>query len=606
MGKKLLISKEGLRQALGLKGLVGKCAAGALYGILGIGKLNKVYPYVADLQGHEFSEEVLRRFGISYEVPEDQLGNIPSEGGFLTVSNHPFGGADGLILNAIIGPRRKDFKILTTFLLAKVANLTKWFIPVDNFSKGGTKSITGIRTALSHIASGGALGLFPTGEVSTYQKEGRRTAVTGKKVIEDKPWPENITKLIKNSGLPVIPIFFDGTNTKLFHILGKIHPRLRTVRLVHELTCKNGTLVKVRIGKPIPAAEIAEMDIPSLGEYLRNRTYALEAQCVPSKDAKPGQEMSPIAEPVDPELVRAQMSKLEDKCLFQAGEYKGFLLDATDAPDAMRELYRLREETFRAVGEGTGKPLDTDSFDGHYKHLILWSVPNGEIVGAYRVGYGSKIIPNMGKEGLYTASLLRFGPGSDKVLAHGMELGRSFVALKYQREVLPLKLMLSGLAVAMATDPESFYCVGTVSISDALPDFYKSLAIYFLERDFRLPDADNFATAPNPFQPDFLRVNPEGLLARIPKGDIDAFDRLLGTLSDGKYRLPVLLRKYFSCGAKVACFNVDPSFNNSLDGMIVLDKSDFPVPMMRSLTRPFQKETAEMVFLHFYGTPNPE
>ena len=606
MGKKLLISKEGLLQALGLKGLVGKCVAGALYGILGIGKLNKVYPYVADLQGHEFSEEVLRRFGISYEVPEDQLGNIPSEGGFLTVSNHPFGGADGLILNAIIGPRRKDFKILTTFLLAKVANLTKWFIPVDNFSKGGTKSITGIRTALSHISSGGALGLFPTGEVSTYQKKGRRTAVSGKRVIEDKPWPENITKLIKNSGLPVIPIFFDGTNTKLFHILGKIHPRLRTVRLVHELTCKNGTLVKVRIGKPIPASEIAEMDIPSLGEYLRNRTYALEAQCVSSESNNTVQEMSPIAEPVDPELVRVQMSKLEDKCLFQAGDYKGFLLDATDAPDAMRELYRLREETFRAVGEGTGKPLDTDSFDGHYKHLILWSVPNGEIVGAYRVGYGSKIIPNKGKEGLYTASLLRFGPGSDKVLAHGMELGRSFVALKYQREVLPLKLMLSGLAVAMATDPESFYCVGTVSISDALPDFYKSLAIYFLERDFRLPDADNFATAPNPFQPDFLRVNPEGLLERIPKGDIDAFDRLLGTLSDGKYRLPVLLRKYFSCGAKVACFNVDPSFNNSLDGMIVMDKSDFPVPMMRSLTRPFQKETAEMVFLHFYGTPNPE
>jgi len=548
----------------------------------------------------------LRRFGISYEVPEDQLGNIPSEGGFLTVSNHPFGGADGLILNAIIGPRRKDFKILTTFLLAKVANLTKWFIPVDNFSTGGTKSITGIRTALGHIASGGSLGLFPTGEVSTWQKKGRRTAVSGKRVIEDKPWPENITKLIKNSGLPVIPIFFDGTNTKLFHILGKIHPRLRTVRLVHELTCKNGTLVKVHIGKPIPASEIAEMDIPSLGEYLRNRTYALEAQCVSSDSNNTVQEMSPIAEPVDPELVRAQMSKLEDKCLFQAGEYKGFLLDATDAPDAMRELYRLREETFRQIGEGTGEPQDTDSYDAYYKHLILWSVPNGEIVGAYRVGYGSKIIPNKGKEGLYTASLLRFGLGSDKVLAHGMELGRSFVALKYQREVLPLKLMLSGLAVAMATDPESFYCVGTVSISDALPDFYKSLAIYFLERDFRLPDADNFATAPNPFQPDFLRVNPEGLLARIPKGDIDAFDRLLGTLSDGKYRLPVLLRKYFNCGAKVACFNVDPLFGNCLDAMIVLKASDFPSRMLRSVVRPLPQETQEAVFMHFYGTSNPE
>ena len=606
MGKKLLISKEGLRQALGLKGLGGKCVAGALYGILGIGKLNKVYPYVADLQGNEFSEEVLRRFGISYEVPEDQLGNIPSEGGFLTVSNHPFGGADGLILNAIIGPRRKDFKILTTFLLAKVANLTKWFIPVDNFSKGGTKSITGIRTALSHISSGGALGLFPTGEVSTYQKKGRRTAVSGKRVIEDKPWPENITKLIKNSGLPVIPIFFDGTNTKLFHILGKIHPRLRTVRLVHELTCKNGTLVKVRIGKPIPASEIAEMDIPSLGEYLRNRTYALEAQCVPSKDAKPGQEMSPIAEPVDPELVKAQMGRLEDKEIFQTGDYKAYLIDASDAPDAMRELYRLREETFRAIGEGTGEPLDTDPYDSYYKHLILWNIPNGEIVGAYRFGYGSKILTAKGREGLYTASLVSFGPDSNGILSHCMELGRSFVAPKYQREVLPLKLLLSGLTVAMTKDPESEYLTGTVTISDSLPDLYKSLAFYYLERDFKLPEAERFATPTHPFKPDFIRVNPEELLSGVPKGDIDAFDRLIASISDGKSRLPVLFRKYFSCGAKVACFNVDPLFRDCLDAMIVLKASDFPARLLRSIIRPLAKETQEAVLAHFYGTSNPE
>ncbi|MBR5660228.1 MAG: lysophospholipid acyltransferase family protein [Bacteroidales bacterium] len=612
MNEKVLISKDGLRQALGLKGLVGKCVAGALYRILGIGKLNKVYPYVADLEGPDFSEEVLRRFGISYEVPEEQLGNIPSEGGFLTVSNHPFGGADGLILNAIINSRREDFKILTTFLLAKVSNLTKWFIPVDNFSKGGAKSITGIRTALGHIASGGSLGLFPTGEVSTYQKKGRRTALRqaqgpcGKRVIEDKPWPENISKLIKNSGLPVIPIYFDGTNSRIFHILGMIHPRLRTLRLVRELTCKNGTLVKVRIGKAISASEIAGMDIQTLGNYLRNRTYALEAQCVPEQKESEGIKMTPLIEPVDQDLVRSQMSGLEDKCLFQAGDYKGYLIDASDAPDAMKELYRLREETFRAIGEGTGNPYDTDSYDGHYKHLILWNIPNGEIAGAYRVGFGSRIIPALGKDGLYTASLLRFGPDSDRILPHSMELGRSFLSLKYQREVLPLKLMLSGLAVAMATDPQANYSIGTVSISNALPDFYKSLAIYFLERDFLMENADSFATAPNPFHPDFLRVNPDGLLSKIPKGDIDAFDRLLAAISDGKYRLPVLFRKYFSCGAKVSCFNVDPSFNNCLDGMIVLNKSDFPVGMTRSLVRPLPKETGEMVFRHFYGTLNPE
>lgn len=630
MGKKLLISKEGLRQALGLKGLVGKCVAGALYGILGIGKLNKIYPYVADLQGPEFSEEVLKRFGISYEVPDDQLANIPSEGGFLTVSNHPFGGADGLILNAIINPKRSDFKILTTFLLAQVPNLTKWFIPVDNFSTGGAKSITGIRTALGHIGSGGSLGLFPTGEVSTWQKKERRTAVgpsalrqaqgPGNKaqepikgmVIEDKPWPDNILKLIKNSGLPVVPIYFDGTDSLLFHILGKIHPRLRTVRLVHELTNKRGMTVKVRIGKAIPAAEIAALSVPTLKEYLRNRTYALEAQVLQSGDRPfgsaqgPEKAQEPIADPVDPQIVRSQMERLKDKEVFQSGDYKAYLIDASDAPDAMRELYRLREETYRAVGEGTGQPLDTDPYDTYYKHLILWNIPNEEIVGAYRIGFGTEIVPSKGLDGLYTASLLDFGPASKEILSHGMELGRSFIACKYQREVMPLKLLLAGLAVAMSRDPESIYLTGTVTLSSGMPDLYKSLTVYFLERDFGLPDAESFAKPTHPFKPDFLRVNPEGLLSGVPKGDIDAFDRLIGAISNGEYRLPVLFRKYFSYGAKVACFNVDPLFSDCLDGMIVLKKNDYPEAIMRSLVRSFPKETGEAVLRHFYGANNSE
>ena len=618
MSEKVLISKDGLRKALGLKGLVGKCVAGALYGVLGIGKLNKVYPYVADLEGPEFSEEVLRRFGISYEVPPEQLANIPEEGGFLTVSNHPFGGADGLILNAIINPKRPDFKILTTFLLAQVPNLTKWFIPVDNFSTGGAKSITGIRSALGHIGSGGSLGLFPTGEVSTWQKKERRTAVSGRRVIEDKPWPDNILKLIKNSGLPVVPIYFDGTDSLLFHILGKIHPRLRTIRLVHELTNKRGMTVKVRIGKAIPAAEIAALSIPTLKEYLRNRTYALEAQVLQqggrptvgerSRTTAQGPEKAqePIADPVDPKLIRSQMEGLKDKEIFQSGDYKAYLIEASDAPDAMRELYRLREETFRQIGEGTGEPLDTDSYDAYYKHLILWNIPNGEIAGAYRLGYGSAIIPARGKDGLYTSSLLNFGPDADRILPRSMELGRSFVAPNYQKEVLTLKLLLSGLAVALAKDPAAEYMIGTVSISDSLPNLYKSLAYHYLERDFKLPNAERFATPTNPFKPDYLRVNPDGLLSGIPRGDIDAFDRLLSSISGGKNRLPVLFRKYFSCGAKVACFNVDPLFGNCLDAMIVLKASDFPVRMLRSVVRPLSQETQEDVFMRFYGTSNPE
>ena len=148
--------------------------------------------------------------------------------------------------------------------------------------------------------------------------------------------------------------------------------------------------------------------------------------------------------------------------------------------------------------------------------------------------------------------------------------------------------------------------IGTVTISDSLPDLYKSLTYHYLERDFKLPDAGRFAVPTNPFKPDYLRVNPEGLLSGIPRGDIDAFDRLLSSISGGKNRLPVLFRKYFSCGAKVACFNVDPLFGNCLDAMIVLKASDFPVPLLQSIVRPLPGGTREAVMSHFFPMANPE
>ena len=605
MDKEVLLDRAGLQKALGLKGISGKLVAGMIYRILGLERLNRKYPKVSDLYGPDFSSAVLKEMGISYEILPEQVERIPLEGGFFTVSNHHFGGADGLILNDVVGRRRKDFKILTTFLLAKIPNLTESFIPVDNFSTAGSKSVTGIRHALEHIVSGGPLGLFPAGEVATWQKKRFRTAVQGKRVVEDKPWADNIIRLVRNSGLPVVPVYFDGGNSRLFHLLGRIHPMLRTLRLARELTNKQGTVIKVRIGQPIQASEIAGMHFDDVGRYLRSRCYALESECYPPVKEKSSMPVSELAPPMDPDLVRSQMKGLEHKQLFHTGDYEAYLLDASDAPAVMKELYRLREETFRGVGEGTGNPEDTDSYDSYYKHLILWNVPNGEIVGAYRVGYGSEIYPARGINGFYTSSLLEYGPDAESILPHSMELGRSFIVGKYQREVLPLKLMLSGLTAAVAKDPDARSCIGTVSISNSMPDFYKSLAVHFLERDFRLPQASRFAGPTHPFKPDYLRVDPDDLL-QVPKGDIDALDRLLWSMSGQKYRLPVLLRKYFSCGARVACFNVDPLFFNSLDGMIVLRVDDFPPSALRSIVRPLSKEMQDAVFQHFYGTNRPE
>ena len=601
--KKTVLEVADLQKAMGLKGGLGRLLARWAYKILELDEVNRIHSKYSDFEGPAFSSKVLEEVGVSFEIPQEQLDRIPREGGFITVSNHPFGSIDGMILSTVIGSRRPDYRILTTFLLSLIPSLKDSFIPVDNFSSGGTRSISGIRTALGHIADGHPLGLFPAGEVATWQKGKNRTSLGTDRVTEDIPWAENIIKLIRKSGFPVLPIYFEGENSLSFHRLGKIHPRLRTVRLIHEVFNKRGTVVRVRIGQPIPAAEIAGFDVPALGRYLRSRCYALEAQCVAPVAAATSEKQEPLKKPIPDELIRKELEQVpSDRILLETGDYRAYLLLSSDAPETMKELYRLREETFRAIGEGTGLSEDTDRFDAYYRQMVLWNIPNGEIVGAYRLGFGPEILAaSEGISGFYTSTLFRYGDKGRELLSHSLELGRSFIVQKYQREILPLRLLFAGLAAATIRCPGLEYFAGPVSISNDVPDFYKSLIVRYFERDFILPDAERVAQPTHPFIPDYLRVDPDALL-QLPAGNVDAFDRLLAALSDGKFRLPVLVRKYFSCGARLACFNVDPDFSYSLDGLIFLRYSDFPQNTTRSFLRNFPREDQEAIWRHFYGS----
>ena len=600
-----VLSQAELQESLKLKGFFGRIIAGAAYRFLELKKVNEAHKKCAAYDGPEFSEHLLKEVGVSYVVPPSQLAYIPKEGGFFTISNHHYGAIDGMILSSVVGGIRPDYRILTTFLLSLIPSLRDSFLPVDNLGKDEAKrNVKALRRAIEHISAGGPLGLFPAGEVATWQRKDRRTAVTGKKVVEDKPWAENLIKLIRKSGLPVVPIYFEGGNSNNFHHLGRIHRRLRTVRLIHELFNKQGTVVQVRIGQPISPEEIAGYDVAALGKYLRNRTYALQGQCteaVPTTETV--QETEPVAAPTDPESIRAEIARIADRKLFDMGEYSCYLSGGGDIPATMREIARLREETFRAVGEGTGKALDTDVYDGYFRQMILWNVPNAEIVGAYRIGVGPEILRDYGVQGFYTGSEFRYAPGVEPLLGKCLELGRSFIIRKYQREVLPLKMLFTGLAVVAYRYPELDYFLGPVSISDTIPDFYKSLMVYYLEHAFSLPDAASIATGPTPFVPDYLAVDPAGLLAHH-MDSLDSFDRLLATISDGEYRIPVLVRQYFKFGAKLICMNVDPLFANSLDGLILLRFTDYPENTLRSLVRSLPKELQDAILVRFGHAPS--
>ena len=592
-----------LQKALGIKGVFGSLIARLAYRILELEEVNRIHDKFRDSKGAAFSAHVLEEIGVTYDIPQHQLDRIPAEGGFLTISNHHFGGIDGMILSSVVGSRRPDYKILTTFLLSMIPNLKESFMGVDNFSSGGSRSVSGIRAALGHIAKGNPLGLFPAGEVATWQPRKRRTSVGRGRVVEDIPWAENIIKLIKRSALPVIPIYFEGENSKSFHILGKIHPRLRTARLIHEMFHKRGTVVKVRIGQPIQPSEIEGFDVASLGKYLRNRCYALEAQCVEAPAAAEHEWSVPVAPAVPHDKVIAEIESLSDSILYETGDYRAYLLDADKAPLTMKEIYRLREETFRAIGEGTGKAEDTDRYDAYYRQMVVWHKVNKDIVGAYRLGFGADIMASHGGvQGFYTSTLFKYGPKADELLPLSMELGRSFVVAKYQREVFPLKLLLAGLAVSTLKCPQLQYYSGPVSISNDIPLFYKSLIYRYISQHFSIEDAARVAQPTHPFEPDYLRVDPDQLM-QFPGGGIDSLDRLLSAISDGQVRLPVLVRKYFSCGAKLPCFNVDPDFCFSLDGLIFLKYQDFPKTTIRSVLRGLPEDIQGQVWEHFYGTP---
>ena len=588
--QKEMFSREDLQRMLGVKGWLGKCLSGLIIKVLELDKVNRTQAKYASSMGPDFARDILQDQGITYDVPEGELDRIPADGGFITISNHHFGSLDGLILCDTVGRRREDYKILTTFMLSLIPNLSPNFLPVNNLGgKNDARSINSIRMALQHIKDGGALGLFPAGEVATYQKEGKRTAVSAQKVIEDKPWAPNMIRLIQKSGLPVVPIYFDGTNSRNFHFLGKIHPRLRTVRLVHELFNKRGTHIKVRIGRPVTPEEMAKFaSAEELGAYLRNLTYALEVNCIEEKKRADLQQMEPIMDPVDPAVVKAELESIPERILFECGDYRCYFTRPDDIPGVMTEIARLREVTFRTVGEGSGKAKDTDIYDTYYKHLILWNIPNGEIAGAYRVGVGKEVLQR--PEGFYTASLFAFREGLKPYLPKSLELGRSFITPRYRKEVLPLKLLLSGILTAGANCEGAEYTLGPVSVSSDFPTFYKSLILRYFLKNHSMENAENVVAPKTPFTPDFLRVNPDALLSGCKS--VEDLDRLLQYLSSGTLRLPVLFRKYACLGAKYVAFNIDKDFN-TLDAFIILWLGDMPENSFNSFAKFLKPEQLE-------------
>ena len=587
-----VINKSEVKKSMKIPGIPGSLLAAMTMKIAGLDKLNELYDRLADYKGVEFSDKVLESLDITLNVNTPALENIPKEGGVVITSNHPFGGLDGLAALSILGKVRKDVKILTNFILSKVPNVSDHFIPINTtyaFGKFTAPTISGLRQAEEHLLKGGLLVIFPAGEVSSWNNQG--------KVVEDAEWMTYISRQVRRSKCPVIPMYFHGKNSKYFQWLGRISTKLSDLRFTGEIFDKKGKEIKVRIGSVIQHAELEKFQEDKIvAKFLRSRSYMLEADTIEKDESV---YTTRLGDFVPTDVLLKELEENKDAHLFDVGTLSCYLFDYSRIPNIMREIAVRREEAFRAVGEGTNNSLDTDPYDVYYKHLVLWDNTTKDLVGAYRLGLGADILREKGIHGFYADTLFRYSDKFAPVLEKCVELGRSFVCVSHQKDTLALMLLLKGLFYTLMKYPEYKYLIGPVSISSWYPMLYRSVMIHYLKQFHRNPAYDDMTNPKTPFVPDLGRVDPDALLFG-KTANLEMFDRYLLRMSGGQYRLPPLLKKYIKMGSKIIDYNVDPDFNYCVDGLIMLALEDIPTDDLDSLSREFGDR--EPIYRRFYGS----
>lgn len=578
-----LIGKDKFAQAIKLPQHTK--AAETIMGMMGIHKINELYKKISKHNGLEFIDRLMEELDIKIEFDPKELENIPEQGAFISVSNHPFGAIEGLILLSVLGKKRPDYKLVANFLLQQIQPIKDHFISVNPFEnrKDAYSSIPGIKATLRQLSEGNSVGIFPAGEVSSFNFNDRCNT--------DKRWQRPTLKLIQKAEVPVIPIYFKGSNSMWFQLLGAVHPSLRTLSLPSELLKKKNKTIQLRIGKAITVKTQKQFfDADHLGRYLRAKTYALgnplQIKAFYDSKLKPAKKEIAIASPVNHDAILREIEENQSQILLRKNQFEIFLCKAEKIPMILKEMGRLREISFRKIGEGSLKKRDLDEYDLYYKHLFLWDNKAEKIVGSYRLGIGKDILHEYGKKGFYTNSLFHMKKEFKNVLGKSVELGRSFISEEYQKQRLPLFLLWSGLIHYALTNPNIRYFIGPVSISNSYSKLSKELIVAFIRKNHSLAEMTSMIRPRKKYRTNLKNVDVDTLIQTTGE-DFKKLDRLIEDIEISGATVPILIKKYVRENAKIIAFNIDPKFNRALDGFMVLDLHELSETTKQNLTKEF-------------------
>lgn len=515
---------------------------------------NRVLERAGDVQDLAFVARVLELLGTSYDVHARGRENIPADGPLLVVANHPLGMQDALALLQLIGSVRPDVRMLGNDWLAAVPQLRNLLLAVDVFGHGAASRLRGIFRALER---GEALVVFPAGEVSRVRPAGLR----------DGDWSDGFARLSRRIRVPVLPVHLAARNSAWFYGLSMLAKPLSTAMLPREAAAPGQRRIGVTVGSLVSADELerrAGGSSRQAAKLMRRHVYRLGQH---RRLIFGGQ--APLAPAEPAALVAAQLHKADKLADLRDGKQAWLFRGGVDSA-VLREIGRLRELTFRRVGEGTGAARDLDAYDAWYEHLVVWDPVALRIVGAYRFGHGGRLIDEHGIAGLYTSSLFAYSPALESRLVQGMELGRSFVAPAYWRS-RALDQLWQGIGLYLQRHPELRYLFGPVSMSVRLPREAREWIVAAHQHYFGAP---GLAAARQPFVVsrevvEGVQRSLRGLDARAGLGKLRHHLDALGV------SLPVLYRQYVDlvepAGVQFLGFGEDPGFSGCVDGLVMLD-----------------------------------
>jgi putative hemolysin len=519
-------------------------------------EVNRFLELHQDLRGFDFIDQVLDYFNFSYSISHRDRINIPATGRVVIVANHPLGALDGLSLLKLVGEVRRDVKIVANDMLMNFAALESLFLPVDNLSKSTRKS--SVARIVESLNNDEAVIVFPAGEVSRIRPGG----------VRDGKWNSGFLNFAKKTNAPILPIYVGARNSSLFYSASMVYKPLSGMMLAHEMFNKHFKNITMRIGESIPYLQIEQLPLVKAekAKLLRRHLYRL------AKGKKPlFKTEQTIAHPIERRFIKRELQNAE--LLGETADNKKiYLFDYRPDSAVMHEIGRLRELTFRQVGEGTGKRRDLDRYDRDYRHLVLWDEQELEIAGAYRLGEVKRIQLQDGSRGIYSESL--FSYDSEKMqpfFEQGIELGRSFVSPKYWGR-RSLDYLWYGIGAYLQRYPEIRYLFGPVSLSNSYPDFAKALIVTYYQLYFN--DADKLATARVPYSVDGELKQQVWQTLTGEDADED-FVALREQLTHMNVTVPTLYKQYADVceqgGVRFIDFNIDADFGHCIDGLVMVD-----------------------------------